>query len=377
MTDTTKIIWGIVAAIILIGGVWYAASRKPVTVEKEPIKVGAVLSLTGNAAEYGQSTQKGMDLAIQEINKNEKKIEVVYEDEKSTPEGAASAFQKLASVDKLPVVVGFIGSNGVLASAPIANNLKVVLLTTLSSSDDIKDAGDYVFRIRENASSHGIEMARFTKNTLALNRVALFYANAANGTSYANSFEGEFEKLGGQIVFNDKYIEKSGDFRTGLAKIKVVDPDAIYIAGLAPDMAEILKQGKEMGIKAMWLASAGAESPKLIQAAGDSANGLIFTTPAFNPDQDSEKIKKFVADYKAKYNQAPDFAAANGYDGLMVVYDVIKKFGYGSEEIKSGLYSIKNYQGVGGDFSFDGLGEVQKSIMFKTIKNGQFVPYEK
>lgn len=369
-----KITIGIIA-VIIIGGIWYGANRK--LNEGGPIKIGAVLSLTGNAAEYGQSTQRGMDLAIEEINKSKGRAEIVYEDEKSTPEGAVSAFQKLISIDKLPVVIGFVGSSGVLASAPIANNSKVVMLSTLASSDDIKNAGDYVFRIRENASSHGIEMARFTKNTLALNKVALFYANAANGISYADSLKKEFEKLGGQIVFDDKYTEKSGDFRAGLTKIKIANPDAIYIAGLAPDMAEILKQGKEMGIKAMWLASAGAENPKLIQAAGSSANGLIFTTPAFNPNQDNDKIRKFVADYKTKYNEIPDFAAANGYDGLMVVYDVIKKFGYSSGEIKNGLYSVKNYQGVGGDFSFDEFGEVQKSIMFKTVKNGQFVPYEK
>lgn len=371
-----KIIAGVIAVILIIFGVSYFNKNSKQSAVKEPIRIGAVLALTGNNASYGQPTKRGMDLAIEELNKDGKKINIIYEDDKSTNEGVASAFQKIIATDKVPVVLGFISSGGVLTASSIANSSKIVLLSTLASADEIKDSGDYVFRIKESSAIHGKEMAKYAKNTLGFDKVALYYANAANGISYANSFKKEFADLGGNIIFDGKYIEKANDFRSDLLKIKSIEPEAIYIAGVAPDMAQILIQAKELGVKTKWLASSGAESPKLIEIAKGVAEGLIFTSPAFNPNQANDLVQKFTEAYKQKYDEMPGFISANGYDGIMVVYDVIEKYGYNSEKIKNGLYSTKNYPGIGGTLSFDEFGEVQKPIMFKVVKDSQFVPNE-
>ena len=253
-------------------------------------------------------------------------------------------------------------------------NNKVIELSTLASTDDLKDAGDYVFRIREKASTHGKEMAKYAKEA-GYNKVAL-YSGAANST-YSDAFEDEFKILGGEIVFSERYIEKSNDYRSGLLKIKSLAPDAVYLAGTAVDMAQILVQASETDFNTKWLASAGAENPKLIEIAGKNAEGLIFTTPAFNPEQEGGEAQKFVEAYKLKYGELPNFSAANGYDGIMLVYQVMKKYGYDSESIKNGLYATKNFPGVGGTFSFDEFGEVEKEIMFKIVKDGQFVRFER
>lgn len=362
-------VWGVVILVIIIVLAYTNFSKVP----EGGYKIGSVLSLTGGNAAYGQSTKRGMDLAIEELNKDGTKLAVIFEDEKSTTEGLVSAFQKLISIDNVPVVVGFMSSNGSLAAAPIANDKKVVMLSTLSGSDDLKNAGDYVFRIREKSATHGKEMARYIKNILGLNNVAIYYANAANGISYVDAFRKEFTSLGGTIVFDEKYIEKSNDFRSDLLKMKVVNPEAVYIAGVATEMAQILVQAKDVGINTKWFASAGAENPKLIEVAKGNAEGLIFTTPAFNPEQEGGSIQKFTEAYEQKYGELPNFAAANGYDGVMLVYQVMKKYGYDAESIKKGLYTTKDFPGVGGTFSFDEFGEVEKEIMFKVVKDGQFV----
>ncbi|MFA5022729.1 MAG: ABC transporter substrate-binding protein [Candidatus Paceibacterota bacterium] len=375
MTNQTKWLAIIIIVIIIIAGVWYyggKGSSVPTNLP-EVIKIGGSLSLTGQLSDYGQAAQRGMDLALDQINKDGKKVEIVYEDEKSIPEGTVTALQKFISVDHVPVVVGLQGSSGMLAAAPIANSNKVVILSTLSSSDDITKAGDYVFRIRETSGAHGVAMADYVKKNLKLNKVALYYANAANGISYADAFKKEFLKIGGQIIFEDKYMEKSKDYRGALIKLKATNPEAVYLAGLSPDMAQIMTQAKELNIRTVWTSSTGAESPKLFELGKSSVDGLIFTSPAFNPEQ-STSTRDFVAAYQTKYNELPNFGAANGYDAVMVVYEVIKKFGYDGEKIKNGLYTIQNYPGVGGTFSFDQNGDVTKPILFKVVQNGQFVP---
>jgi branched-chain amino acid transport system substrate-binding protein len=363
--------WWVIAvvALVIIIGIYFGSSKTPAG----GYNIGAVISLTGNNAAYGQSAQRGMQLAMDEINKDGSKLNVLFEDDRSTNDGAVSAFQKLISTQSIPVAVGFVGSGGAVSASAVAEASKVVEISTSAGTDEMKEAGDYVFRIREKSSTHGQEMARYVKNKLGLNKVALYYANASNGISYADAFKEEFVKIGGTIVADEKYVEKSNDHRSQLSKLKLVGPEGVYLAGTAIDMAQIMLQAESVGLKTRWFVSAGAENPKIIEIAKDKAEGLVYTTPAFDPEDKSGLVANFVEAYQKKYAELPNFAAANGYDGIVLAYQVIKKYGYGVEDIKRGLYLTQNFPGVGGQFSFDKFGEVEKQIMFKTVKGGKFV----
>src|SRR5262249_3017181 len=114
------------------------------------VRVGAISPFTGEGADYGKAARTGIDLAVDEINANGgvkgKQIEVIYEDDKGNPRDAVSAFQKLATVDKVPAVLGPFYSGNVLAVAPDADRLRVLLLTGSGTSDNIRGAGKFVFR---------------------------------------------------------------------------------------------------------------------------------------------------------------------------------------------------------------------------------------
>ena len=158
---------------------------------------------------------------------------MICEDSRSTADGDVSAFRKLISIDKVPVATGFILSDGALACAPIANSSKVVLLSTSASTEKFRDAGDYVFRLRESGIIHGREMADYTLNVLKVTTCALLYANAENGITYAGSYKSQFEIRGGKVLLDERYTEGETDFRSVLSKIKDARPDAVYLAGLA------------------------------------------------------------------------------------------------------------------------------------------------
>ncbi len=366
-----KIVAGVIIILVIV---WlgYTYSQKSNT--GETIRIGAAFALTGKSASYGEWTKNGMELALKKINsQNDIKISVIYEDTQSDIPKAVAACNKLISIDRVPVIIGPVSSSEIMACAPVAESAKVVLFNTLGSSDKIKDAGDYVFRIRESTVLHGERMAEYAFNKLGIKTAGILYANAENGISYAESFRNKLNSLGGTIVFDESYLEKQTDFKTAITKLKEKNPQVIYIAGLATEMGIILKQAKEMSVvKTVFLASAGAENPILIEIAGSTANGLILTTPAFNLEQQDINIKNFAEDYKNLYGEQPNFSAALGYDGIMVLYDVLKKFGFTSEKIKEGLYQTKNFPGIGGAFSFDEFGEVSKPIIFKKVINGEF-----
>ncbi len=350
------------------------------TKKNDEIKIGAVLSLTGKGAKYGEAIKRGIDLALEEVNaepNRKAKLKVVYEDSLSEPQKAVSAFNKLIEFDKVPVVIGPVLSSEVLACAPVANKKRVVILNTSAGTEDLRKAGDYVFRNRESAYPQAFKIAELCRTILKIEKMAIIYSNSPNGKDYKDAFVKRFEELGGKILQIENYEEGETDFRSQILKIKKSHPHGVYLAGLVAELGYILKQSKELNFGSRFFASAGIEGSKLFEIAGDAAEGVIFGSPAFDPASNEPLIKNFVMKYKQRYNQDPDFFTANAYDALKLIAIAIDKAGYSSEGVKNALYSIKDYPGVGGTTTFDSDGEVIKPIRLKIINNNQFLPYEK
>ncbi len=343
------------------------------------IKIGAVLPLTGRGATYGEWAKNGLELAFKEINSEKqmenKKIEIIYEDSQSSGAGAVAAMKKLIDVNKIPIVLGFVLSDEALSSAPTANSTKTVLLSVAAGNDKIKDAGDYVFRNRESGSLQGIAMAEFCFDVLKEKEASVLYSISAAGINYKDSFEERFKELGGQIVLSEGYDENKTDYRTEIEKLKNINSKVVFLTGLDTEIGLILRQSRELGFKPQFLGTVGTESPKLIEIAQEAAEGIIYASSAFNPASENEVVRNFIQKYNDAYGHEPEFIAANSYDALKMVVMAVNKYGYNSEGIKRGLYEIKDFNGAGGITSFDAQGEVSKSLILKTIKNGTFLPY--
>jgi branched-chain amino acid transport system substrate-binding protein len=347
--------------------------------QEHEIKIGAVLSLTGKGAKYGESIRHGIELALEEVNaepNRKAKFKVDYEDSLSEPQKAVAAFNKLIEIDKVQIVIGPVLSSEVLACAPIANQKKIVILNTSAGTEDLRKAGDYVFRNRESAYPQAFKIAELCRSTLKIEKMAIMYSNSPNGKDYKDAFMKRFEELGGKILQTETYEEGETDFRSQILKIKKNHPQGVYLAGLVAELGYILKQSKELRVDTRFFASAGIEGSKLFDIAGDSAEGVIFGSPAFDPSSNEPIIKNFVLKYRQKYNQTPDFFAANAYDALRIIVQAIEKSGNASDGIKNALYGTKDYPGVGGNTTFDSDGEVIKPIRIKIIKDNKFTAYE-
>jgi branched-chain amino acid transport system substrate-binding protein len=159
-----------------------------------------------------------------------------------------------------------------------------------------------------------------------------------------------------------------------LTKIKAKRPEAIFAPGYT-ELAIILKQAKELGMKQQFFASVPFENPQIIKAAGNSAEGVIYPHH-FDPDAESSLTKAYQKAYIIKYSRQSEGFAALAYDGLMIVAHVLKEVETDSEKIKNALYQIKNFPGVTGNTTFDEYDDVLKPIIIKAVKNGRFVRYE-
>lgn len=342
----------------------------------EEIKIGAILPLTGDAAKYGQSAKRGIDLAVEEINKKggilSKKLEIVYEDSQADASKAVSAFRKLIDVQHIKFILGPLSSTEVLAVAPIANKEKVIILTPTASAPQITDAGDYIFRNVMSDLYDGRAMAAYAVKEMGKRTAAIFYINNDFGIGLKNSFKEQFEKMGGKIVLDISFERGENDFRSQITRIKNAHPEVIFLVGQA-EMAEILREMKEMGLKIPIVSFSMFEDPDILKVAGDAAEGVVYTYRVFDPNSESPMVKHFVGGYEKKYGVQPDIFAALSYDATRILALALKRGNFEVERVKQALYGIKDFPGVVGKTSFDKNGDVRKPIGIKKVENGKFV----
>ena len=344
------------------------------------IKLGAILPLSGDAASYGEALKTGMDLALDEINAegiHGKKLNIIYEDSQGSPKNAIASFNKLAFTDKVQMIIGDMFSASTLAIAPIAEKQKVVLLSPTASAVELTRSGDYIFRIYPSDLYDGEYLASFSKNGLKAKTASIIYLQVTSISSISQIYKKRFEELGGNVLSLDSYKEGDTDFRSQLLKAKKVDADVIFIPGYLREMAMLLKQAKELGIKKKFISISTFFDPKILELAGNAANGVIFSAPVFDPDSTSSEIKHFVSLFESKQKYKPDILAGYGYDVLNIAARALKQTpSIKGESIKTSLYNIKYFPGVTGNSTFDANGDVIKELRMMTVSDGVFKAYE-
>jgi branched-chain amino acid transport system substrate-binding protein len=378
MNKATKIIIGIIVAIVVIGGIWYGVSKKPTTpTTKEPIKIGVMLPLSGKNALNGQYIQQAIILAQEEINQNGgingKKLEIIFEDDQCDPKVGATIAQKLINVDKVPLVLGPWCSSVALAVAPTFENSKTIMIAEVITPK-LTTAGDYIFRVQPTGAFYMKTLAEEVVKTLGIKKAGVMYIGNDYGASVKDAFVKEFENNGGTVVDVEQYMDKQTDFRTELIKISQKNPQAILLASYAQDAGLILKQAKELGINVQFLGVPALENKDLIKIAGEAAEGLIYPYH-FNFENPNENVQKFVSSYTSKFGHQPDGFAVLMYDGTYIAAKILEKCNSDTECMKNELYN-NTFKGVT-EIKFDSNGDPLLPINLKTIKNGQFVPYEK
>lgn len=344
-------------------------------VKGETIEIGAPLPLTGDLASLGQDIRQGFEMAVSEINE-EKDFDLVliYDDTKSEQNGAFNSVSRFIEMNKINILLGPIRSGNILAVAPITEENKIIILTPIASSLEITDAGDYIFRNRETSKIHGERMANFLigKN---IDKVAVFGAQASNSLSYKDSFINRYSKIG-EIVLDVEYDPKTKDFKTDITRAMDNGAEAVYLAITGGvDAAALARQLREQGFEGIITGSNAIETDEFL-VAGSSAEGVYFTSPAF--DIENPNIRGYREKYKSLYGEESSAFAANAYDAVYIVSDAIESC-RGDDDtdcIRDYLYSVRDYLGIGGTTTFDKNGDVVKPVSVKVVKDGKFVVLE-
>lgn len=373
MNKTTKIILGVIVVVMVI--VLVAIFYKPAP--KETIKIGAVIPLTGDTSSYGEHMKEGIELAKDEINLNggikRRKLEIVYDDSQGNAQQGLTAYRELVDIKGIKIILSGI-SGVVLGIAPSAEKDQTLIFSIGAAAAKISEAGDFIFRHNVLPQAEAVVQADLVYNRMGYKEVAGIFVNAESGVSYRDEFKKQYEKLGGTMKTIEMYEKGTADFRAQLTKIKASGVKAVFAGSYIKELGYILKQSKELGLNIQWFSGYIAEGPEVIDIAGDAAEGLIYTH-FFDPQ--SLSVEDYQNKFKRAYGKISEFYAALAYDNVKILAKVMETCSNAEDPIcvKNGLYKIKNFSGVTGKITFDQNGDTQKTIILKTIKNGQFVPY--
>ncbi|WP_242395788.1 ABC transporter substrate-binding protein [Anaeromyxobacter oryzisoli] len=345
-----------------------------------PIVIGHVTSLTGDTATFGQGSNNGVKLALDEINaaggvKGHKIVLEIY-DTQGKPEEAAIAATRLITDKKATVLIGELGSSRTLAVAPIADANKIPAISPASTSPKVTKDGDktrpYMFRVCFIDPFQGTVMGKFARQNLKVTKAAIV-RDVGNDYSQglADYFAKTFKELGGEIVADVSYKSGDQDFKAQLTRVKATNPEIVYVPGYYTDVALIGRQARELGLKVPLAGGDGWDSATLYEIAQGALDGGYFTNH-YSVENQSPVVQEFVKKYEATYKgQKPDSFAALGYDAARLAVDAMNRAtDLTPTAIRDAIEKTTSFQGVTGTIRLDAdHNPVKSAVIIGVEKN--------
>ncbi len=395
MNRCSGLFWGI--AVLLLFLLIFSCAKK-----EDVIMLGEFGSLTGVTATFGKSTQRGIEMALEELNQaggvEGKLFRIVVEDDQSKPEEAATAIKKLINQDKVLLVLGEVASSRTLAGAPICQEAKVPLITPASTNPKVTQIGDYIFRVCFIDPFQGEVMAKFARNTLKVSKAAIL-KDIKNDYSVglAQFFTETFTNLGGQVITEESYAEGDIEFRAQLTAIKAKNPEVIFIPGYYTEIGLIARQARDLGINVPLIGGDGWDSPRLVEIGGKALENTYYSNH-YTAEDPRPQIQKFISNYKTRYSETPDAMAPLGYDAARIAFDAIRRSGILQEQnvkkayqentgtvslmevvntphnrqlIRDAIATTKDFPGVTGMITIDENRNAKKSAVVVKIEDGK------
>jgi branched-chain amino acid transport system substrate-binding protein len=346
----------------------------------DTIKIGLLAPLTGPAAADGLSVQNSVKLAVERVNGEGgllgKKVEFVSYDDRMDPKDAVALARKLIEQDKVVAVVAGSYSAPSRAVAPIFQEEKIPAVAAYAVHPDVTKAGNYNFRNGFLGMVEGKAAAYTAVKMLKGKKIALLVSDNDFGRELAQGFKYYIDKYAkgtASIVSQQVYPMAEKDFKAYLSKIKEENPDVIFSSGYYFQTGPVVKQAREMGIKAHILGEEGADSPKFLEIAGPAGEGFVIVTN-LNRDDKRPQVQKFLKTYEERYGIQPDMVGASAYDAFMMICDAIKRAkSVKGPDIRTALAGIKDYSGLTGMVKkFTAEGEVVKDVQVQIVRKGRF-----
>jgi branched-chain amino acid transport system substrate-binding protein len=329
-------------------------------------KVGFIGPMTGDYANYGVLSNNSAMFAIEQLNAKggiagKVRVTLVTEDSEGSVEKGLSSIEKLSSADRIVGLIGPVFTGVSFAVGERVQNEGIVMISPSATHADITSIGDYVFRTVVSDGLQGEVAGRYFREVLGYNTIGVLYAKNDYSQGLYEGMTASFEEVGGKVTIAESFNVGDKDFKTQLTRIRSARPEAIYIPNYTAEMAQILEQASQLGMRIPFLSCDGFSNPEIYNLAGAFTDGVIYVGPA--KVKESPAFNKFVADYTAKFGVGPDSFAINAYDGTNILLAAMEKVynqtgKFDRKAIRDAVAATKDYPGVSGVINFADNGDL-------------------
>src|SRR3954469_4912023 len=343
------------------------------------IKIGHVAPLTGGIAHLGKDNENGARLAIDEANAagvkigdKDIKFTLVAEDDQADPKVGTTVAQKLVDA-KVAGVVGHLNSGTSIPASPIYNQAGIPVISGSATNPKLTEQGFKTqFRVVGRDDQQGPAIASYLAANNKPKVVAVIDDATAYGEGIANEVEKTLKAAKITVLPREKGTDKTTDWKAILTKLRGRNPDAVFYGGMDATGGPLMKQGRELGLKAVFSFGDGACTDEMAKLAGQAAEGLLCSQAGI-PPQASDK--KFLEAYKKKFNVDPILYAPFTYDGAKLLIAAMQKADSADPAKYLPELAKISYEGATGKIEFDAKGDRKDAEMtIFTMKGGKIAP---
>ncbi len=357
------------AAILICAGSAFAQAT---------VKIANIVELSGAGATSGTNFKNGVELAVKEINANGgilgKKIETNTADTQSNPGVAKGLTQKAVDEDVF-AIFGPVFSGSIMVSMAESRRAEIPNFTGGEAASITMQGNPYVFRTSFGQAQSFPKLGRYIADTAKIKTLAVIYVNNDFGKGGLENIKKALAGTNTKIVAEISTDSGQVDFSAAVLKTKQSNADGLFSYSNEEESARILRELKKQGWTKPVIGETTLTSQKVIELAGDAANGAVghvgLTVDAPNPE-----ILKFKAKFYQEYKYISDHNGIKGYSGIYMLKAAIEKVGKldrkaVAQALHGMVISAKKYPGVLMDVAIDQNGDLDRESYLVEVKNGK------
>ena len=357
------------AAILICAGSAFAQAT---------VKIANIVELSGAGATSGTNFKNGVELAVKEINANGgilgKKIETNTADTQSNPGVAKGLTQKAVDEDVF-AIFGPVFSGSIMVSMAESRRAEIPNFTGGEAASITMQGNPYVFRTSFGQAQSFPKLGRYIADTAKIKTLAVIYVNNDFGKGGLENIKKALAGTNTKIVAEISTDSGQVDFSAAVLKTKQSNADGLFSYSNEEESARILRELKKQGWTKPVIGETTLTSQKVIELAGDAANGAVghvgLTVDAPNPE-----ILKFKAKFYQEYKYISDHNGIKGYSGIYMLKAAIEKVGKldrkaVAQALHGMVISAKKNPGVLMDVAIDQNGDLDRESYLVEVKNGK------
>ncbi|MEP6610202.1 MAG: ABC transporter substrate-binding protein [Burkholderiaceae bacterium] len=354
------------------------ALAQPLLAQTQPVKIFGLVELSGTGATSGTNFNDGVKLAVKEINAAGgilgRRIEYSSSDTQSQPQ-IAKALAVKAVDDGAYVVMGPVFSGSILVSMAETKRAGIPNFTGGEAAAITQQGNPFIFRTSFTQTTAMPKVTRYVKDNLKANTVAIIYTNNDFGKGGRDVFAKALEPYGIKVVADISTDPGQLDFSGAVLKAKQANADALFVYTNEEEAARALRELRKQGYDKPIVGETVLTSQKVIELAGDAANGAVAHV-GLSADAPDPAMRAYSTKFQKEYNYKSDHNGLKGYTGMYIVKAVTEKVGkFDPKAFADAMHGVKltakEYPGILMDVSFDKNGDLDRESYMTKVVNGK------